>query len=94
MVAGAPPAADVMAEASRLVGHAPMVAHNASFDRSYRAAELGHAGLPAPQLFACTVLLSRRLYPEACSTRQAPVVKSHLHGDWRSNMSFSHVLYR
>lgn len=67
MVQAAPPAAEVMAEASRFVGDAPMVAHNASFDRRYWAAELTRLDLPAPQPFACTVLLSRRLYPEARS---------------------------
>ena len=67
MVASAPRAEQVMAEAARFVGHAPMVAHNASFDRRYWQAELARAGLPAPQPFACTVLLSRRLYPEAPS---------------------------
>ena len=65
MVAAAPPAAEVMAAASRFVGDAPMVAHNASFDRRYWTAELARLGLPAPQPFACTVLLSRRLYPQA-----------------------------
>jgi DNA polymerase-3 subunit epsilon len=67
MVQAAPPAAEVMAAASRFVGDAPMVAHNASFDRRYWAAELARLDLPAPQPFACTVLLSRRLYPEAGS---------------------------
>lgn len=67
MVASAPPAADVMAAASRFVGDAPMVAHNASFDRRYWMAELARLGLPALQPFACTVLLSRRLYPESRS---------------------------
>lgn len=65
MVRAAPPAGAVMAEAARFVGSAPMVAHNASFDRRYWVAELARAGVPAPQPFACTVLLSRRLYPEA-----------------------------
>jgi DNA polymerase-3 subunit epsilon len=65
MVRAAPPASTVMAEAARFVGSAPMVAHNASFDRRYWVAELARAGVPAPQPFACTVLLSRRLYPEA-----------------------------
>ena len=77
MVAGAPPAADVMAEASRFVGNAPMVAHNASFDRRYWTAELALAGLPAPQPFACTVLLSRRLYPEAPSHRLGAMAAFH-----------------
>lgn len=67
MVAAAPPATQVMAEAARFVGDTPMVAHNAGFDRRFWQAELALAGLPAPQPFACTVLLSRRLYPEAPS---------------------------
>ena len=67
MVAAAPPAEDVMREAARFVGDAPMVAHNASFDRKFWQTELALAGLDAPQAFACTVLLSRRVYPEAPS---------------------------
>jgi DNA polymerase-3 subunit epsilon len=67
MVEAAPPAAEVMAAASRFVGDAPMVAHNASFDRRYWAAELARLDQPAAQPFACTVLLSRRLYPQARS---------------------------
>jgi DNA polymerase-3 subunit epsilon len=67
MVRQAPPAAEVMREAARFVGQAPMVAHNAAFDSRFWQAELALAGLPAPQPFACTVLLSRRIYPEAPS---------------------------
>ena len=67
MVADAPAAEDVMRKAARFVGDAPMVAHNAAFDRKFRQAELAHAGLSADQPFACTVLLSRRVYPEAPS---------------------------
>jgi DNA polymerase-3 subunit epsilon len=74
MVAGAPPAEAVMAEAARFVGELPMVAHNASFDRRYWIAELARAGVPAPQPFACTVLLSRRLYPEAPSHKLGSLV--------------------
>jgi DNA polymerase-3 subunit epsilon len=65
MVQAAPPAASVMTEAARFVGTAPMVAHNAAFDRRFWQAELALCGQPAPQAFACTVLLSRRLYPQA-----------------------------
>jgi len=74
MVAGAPPAEAVMADAARFVGAVPMVAHNASFDRRYWIAELARAGVPAPQPFACTVLLSRRLYPEAPSHKLGNLV--------------------
>ena len=74
MVAQAPPAAEVMAEAARFVGQAPMVAHNAAFDRKFWAGELQLAGLPAPQDFACTVLLSRRLIPEAPSHKLGSLI--------------------
>jgi DNA polymerase-3 subunit epsilon len=65
MIATAPRAESVMAEASRFVGGRPMVAHNASFDRRFWAAELAQAGCDGSHSFACTLLLSRRLYPEA-----------------------------
>jgi DNA polymerase-3 subunit epsilon len=65
MVRAAPPAETVMTEAARFVGDTPMVAHNAAFDRRFWQAELALCGQPAQQTFACTVLLSRRLYPQA-----------------------------
>lgn len=74
MVAAAPPAAQVMAEAARFVGEVPLVAHNAGFDRRYWQAELALCGLPAAQPFACTVMLSRRLYPEAPSHKLGALV--------------------
>ena len=70
MVNAAPAAAEVMAQAARFVGNAPMVAHNASFDSKFWQAELALAGVPAPQPFACTVLLSRRQYPRAPSHKR------------------------
>ena len=77
MVDAAPPAEVVMAEASRFVGQAPMVAHNAAFDRKFWVAELARLGLPAPQPFACTVLLSRRLYPQAPNHKLGSLVDFH-----------------
>ena len=92
MIATAPPADRVMADAARFVGGAPMVAHNASFDRRFWAAELGRLGgtqqaypspQPSPQSgegvreFACTMLLSRRLYPEARSFRLGSLAAFH-----------------
>jgi DNA polymerase-3 subunit epsilon len=75
MVAGAPRAPQVMADAARFVGDTPMVAHNASFDRRYWQAELAQAGLAATQPFACTVLLSRRLFAEAPSHKLGALVQ-------------------
>ena len=77
MLAAAPPAASVMQDAARFVGTAPMVAHNAAFDRKFWQAELELAGLPAPQPFACTVLLSRRLHPQAPNHRLGELMDFH-----------------
>jgi DNA polymerase-3 subunit epsilon len=77
MVAAAPDAARVMRDASRFVGSAPMVAHNAAFDRKFWVGELARLGVPAPQPFACTLLVSRRLYPQAPSHKLGSLVDYH-----------------
>ena len=77
MVAAAPSAAQVMRDASRFVGAAPLVAHNAAFDRRFWQAELARAGLQAPHTFICTLLLSRRLYPQAPNHRLGSLVDYH-----------------
>jgi len=77
MVAAAPDAAQVMADASRFVGNAPMVAHNAAFDRKFWVGELARLGLPAAQPFACTLLVSRRLYPQASNHKLGTLVDYH-----------------
>ena len=78
MVAAAPDAASVMHDAARFVGDAPMVAHNAAFDRKFWQAELTRAGEDAPQPFICTLLLSRRLYPQAPNHKLGSLVDYHL----------------
>ncbi len=77
MVQSAPDAAVVMREAARFVGDVPMVAHNASFDSKFWQAELARADLQAPQPFACTVLLARRLYPQAPNHKLGTLVDYH-----------------
>jgi DNA polymerase III subunit epsilon len=77
MVAAAPDAAQVMADASRFVGNAPMVAHNAAFDRKFWVGELARLGLPAAQPFACTLLVSRRLYPQVSNHKLGTLVDYH-----------------
>ncbi len=78
MLQSAPPAEVVMREAARFVGNAPLVAHNASFDSKFWFDELQRAHCTPAQsmdsLFACTVLLSRRLYPEAPSHSLGKIV--------------------
>ncbi|GDX79115.1 DNA polymerase III subunit epsilon [Deltaproteobacteria bacterium] len=77
MVRAAPPANVVMAEAARFVGATPIVAHNASFDQRFWLSELRRARVPAAHSFACTLLASRRLYPEAPNHRLGTLVEYH-----------------
>ncbi len=85
MIRAAPPAAEVMTEALRFVQGAPLVAHNASFDQQFWQAELRclggrkrpDAGWTSPSPFACTMLLSRRLYPQAVSYRLGALASLH-----------------
>lgn len=79
MLRDAPPAAQVMREVFRFTGGLPLVAHNAGFDRGFWQAEAKRAGLdpdPAHE-FACTVLLSRRLYPQAANHRLGTLAALH-----------------
>ncbi|UTH73799.1 PolC-type DNA polymerase III [Chromobacterium sp. IIBBL 290-4] len=65
MLRDAPSAAQAMRGAAEFVGDAPLVAHNASFDRKFWDYELALLGRARRQDFACTLLLSRRLQPDA-----------------------------
>ena len=65
MVHSAPPAERVMREAAKFVGDAPLVAHNASFDRRFWDTELERIGRTRRGAFACSMLLARRLLPDA-----------------------------
>ena len=67
MVRRAPPVAEVMAEAAEFIGGAPLLAHNAAFDAKFWDAELDLLGRRRQRDFACSLLLSRRLLPEAPS---------------------------
>jgi len=65
MVRAAPPASIVMREVADFVGDTPLVAHNATFDRRFWDAELGRIGRTRRQGFACSMLISRRVLPDA-----------------------------
>ena len=77
MVTCAPSAACVMSDARRFVGTAPLVAHNAAFDRKFWQAELQRADQSADHAFACTLLVSRRLYPHAPSHQLGGLANFH-----------------
>lgn len=79
MLADAPDSRSVMHELARFTAGCPLVAHNASFDRGFWQAEMQRAGVapdPAHE-FACTVLLSRRLWPEAKSHSLGEMTRFH-----------------
>lgn len=65
MLREAPPASEVMSAVADFVGTRPLVAHNASFDQKFWDAELARIQRSRQQSFACTMLLARRLLPEA-----------------------------
>ena len=79
MLYAAPPARAVMHEVARFTKGCPLVAHNAAFDRGFWQAELTRAECEADEAhaFACTMLLSRRLYPHAENHRLGTLAQLH-----------------
>ncbi|MCP5307425.1 MAG: 3'-5' exonuclease [Chromatiaceae bacterium] len=75
MVRRAPPAAEVMRQAAEFIGDCPLIAHNAAFDRKFLDAELARIHQYRRQSFACTVLLARRLYPDAPNHKLGTLVE-------------------
>ncbi len=63
MIRKAPPASEVMLELAEFVGDTPFLAHNASFDSKFIDAEWSRIQHQRTQPFACSLMLSRRLYP-------------------------------
>ena len=85
MLASAPPAAEVMREVAAFTRGCGVVAHNASFDRAFWRHEHSLATVrqdvrqddPVADDFACTLLLSRRLYPEAPNHKLGSLAAFH-----------------
>ena len=75
MLANARPVEDVMRELAVFIGDRSVVAHNAAFDRRFLASELDRIGGYAPARFACSMLISRRLYPDAPNHRLGTLVR-------------------
>ena len=65
MLSGAPTIAEVMPQLIEFLGHHPLVAHNAGFDKRFLDAECARIGHRRRQEMACSMLLSRRVYPDA-----------------------------
>ena len=82
MLATAPPAAQVMREVADFTRGCALVAHNASFDRGFwlhemALAEAAATPADAGPAFGCTLLLSRRLYPEAANHKLGTLARLH-----------------
>lgn len=75
MIAQAPPAAEVMAAFSRFIGESPLVAHNAAFDGRFLEAELTRIGRRRQPGMICSMLVARRLYPQAPNHKLATLVE-------------------
>ena len=65
MVCAAPPVAEVMDRFALFMAGHRLAAHNASFDSRFLDAELQRINRQRSREFACSLLVSRRVYPEA-----------------------------
>jgi DNA polymerase-3 subunit epsilon len=79
MLAQAPDSARVIRELAEFTAGCPLVAHNAAFDQGFWRMEFERAELPADPAheFVCTVLMSRRVWPEAGSHRLGALAQWH-----------------
>lgn len=75
MLKNAPPCAEVMREFSDFIAGFNLVAHNASFDSRFLDAELQRIGCNQQGEFACSMLIARRIYPEAPNHKLGTLVK-------------------
>lgn len=65
MLSDAPSCKRGMADFADFIKDAKLVAHNASFDQRFLEAELSRIGQQYSSPFACSMLLARRIYPDA-----------------------------
>ncbi len=65
MLSGAPGARQVISDFHEFAGSSPLVAHNASFDKRFLEAEFERFSLPVPAQVGCSMLVARRLFPDA-----------------------------
>ncbi len=75
MLTSAPGIKDVMTKLKSFLAHHPLVAHNASFDSRFLDAEFRRINHKRSNQFGCSLLVSRRLYPEAPDHKLGTLVK-------------------
>lgn len=77
MLRDAPSNEKAIRELLSFVGKAPLVAHNASFDRRFLEFEVAKAGKSQDFQMACSLLVSRRIYEEAPNFKLQTLVELH-----------------
>jgi DNA polymerase-3 subunit epsilon len=75
MVRGKPPPEAVMPRLCDFLGEDVCIAHNASFDQRFFAAESERAGCGHERIFLCSLLLARRLLPQAPNHKLGTLVE-------------------
>lgn len=75
MIEAAPSCEEVMAHFAEFIGDLPLVAHNASFDRKFLAAELANINKSKTCRMACSMLAARRVFPQAPNHKLKTLVR-------------------
>lgn len=90
MLRNAPPCHEVMGEFNEFIGEHNLVAHNASFDRKFLDSEFARISRSYAGTFSCTMLLSRRMNPDAINHKLETLVR---HLGIESGGTFHRALY-
>ncbi|HXC94015.1 MAG TPA: 3'-5' exonuclease [Geobacteraceae bacterium] len=75
MLSSAPTIKEVMPKLKTFIAHHHLVAHNASFDSRFLDAEFNRINHQRNNQFGCSLLVSRRIYPEAPNHKLETLVK-------------------
>lgn len=75
MLKDAPPCKKVMHKFADFINGYNLVAHNASFDKRFLDAELGKISRSYSGQFACSMLMSRRIYQDAPNHKLATLIE-------------------
>lgn len=80
MLSGQPPPHEVWPVLHEFIGHAPLIAHNAPFDRAFVLHELALLELTLNNSWHCTVRMARRLLPQLANHKLDTVYRA-LYGE-------------
>jgi len=90
MLKDAPPCQEVMYEFADFINGYNLVAHNASFDKRFLDAELAKISRNYSGQFACSMLMSRRVYQDAPNHKLGTLIE---YANISSDGTFHRALY-